>query len=192
MATSSPRVTARRREVKASIIDAAWDLAHTQGLTGFTMRDLASQLSMRAPSLYEYFPSKDVIYDTMFVAGYEALRERTVDVPRNDVRETLVTVAREFVTFCNEDRARYQLMFQFAIPGWEPSPDAYAASVALYEDMRTLFAELGIVTQEDLDLWTALSNGLAAQQVANDPGGDRWIQLIETAVEMYLQRLEQT
>jgi AcrR family transcriptional regulator len=155
------------------------------------MRDLAARLSMRAPSLYEYFPSKDAIYDTMFAAGYEALRERMRGMPGDDVRGALIAVVREFVAFCSEDRERYQLMFQYAIPGWEPSLEAYAVSVALYEDMRTTFAELGIVTQQDLDLWTALSNGLAAQQVANDPGGDRWMQLTEAAVDMYLAHLKQ-
>ena len=45
-----------------------------------------------------------------------------------------------------------------------------------------------------LDLWTALTTGLVDQQISNDPGGDRWIRLIDDAVAMFLAllRSEQT
>jgi len=38
---------------------------------------------------------------------------------------------------------------------------------------------------EHFDMWTALVTGLAAQQTANDPGGERWLRLIDNAVDMY-------
>ena len=38
-----------------------------QGLTGWTMRDLATSVGIRAPSLYAHFGSKHEIYDAMFV-----------------------------------------------------------------------------------------------------------------------------
>jgi hypothetical protein len=37
-----------------------------------------------------------------------------------------------------------------------------------------------------LDLWTALIAGLVDQQISNDPGGDRWIRLIDDVVTMFL------
>jgi hypothetical protein len=37
-----------------------------------------------------------------------------------------------------------------------------------------------------VDLWTALFTGLVSQQVANDPGGERWTRLIEESTDMYL------
>jgi hypothetical protein len=33
-------------------------------------------------------------------------------------------------------------------------------------------------------------SGLTHQQVANDPGGDRWVRLSRQAVEMYLAQIE--
>ena len=36
---------------------------------------------------------------------------------------------RFFVEFCTEDPARYQLLFQRTIPGFEPSPESFAISV---------------------------------------------------------------
>mgnify|MGYP001816180770 FL=1 len=45
---------------------------------------------------------------------------------------------------------------------------------------------IGIEDEAPADLWTALTSGPANQQVANDPGGDRWLRLVEDAVDMFL------
>jgi hypothetical protein len=36
------------------------------------------------------------------------------------------------------------------------------------------------------DIWTALMTGLVDQQIANDPGGDRWSRLVDEVVTMFL------
>ena len=38
----------------------------------------------------------------------------------------------------------------------------------------------------DLDLFTAIVSGLTHQQVANDPGGDRWVGVARRVVDMFL------
>ena len=42
---------------------------------------------------------------------------------------------------------------------------------------------------EAIDLLTALGTGLADQQLSNDPGGDRWIRLIDDAAEMFYDHI---
>ncbi len=49
-----------------------------------------------------------------------------------------------------------------------------------------------VTKPEAIDLWTALTSGLANQQVANDPGGDRWLRLVDDAVSMFLAQHVQT
>ena len=80
-------------------------------------------------------------------------------------------------------------MFTNAIPGWEPTADAYAVSVTQFERMEATLAEFGIRTAADIDLFTALGSGLVAQQMANDPGGDRWVKLAPIAAQMFLDDL---
>lgn len=181
------RVEQRRRAAKAEILDAAWTIARANGLGDIGMRELASSLGMAASSLYGYFDSKHAIYDAMFIEGNNALGERFGVLSSQDGRrESLIATAREFISFCDEDHARFQLLFQHSIPGWQPTPDAYATAVANYERMRSHLAALGIDSDESADLWTAIVSGLASQQVANDPGGDRWLRLAERAVDMFL------
>ena len=49
-------------------------------------------------------------------------------------------------------------------------------------------ARAGLETQRDVDLWTAVLSGLASQQISNDPGGRRWLDLVDTAVDRLLPR----
>lgn len=187
---SSIRIEERRQATKDAIVEAAWRLARAEGLTEFGMRGLAAEVSMSAPSLYGYFPSKDAIFDGMFVQGNEELvaHAEAATPPKGEgLRASLLATAHAYVEFCNEDPVRFQLLFQRAIPGWEPSEEAYAVAVVTLDAMRARLIEFGLDSQEDLDLWTALTTGLASQQVANDPGGDRWIRLVEPTVDMYLK-----
>ena len=43
-----------------------------------------------------------------------------------------------------------------------------------------------------LDLLTAIGNGLADQQISNDPGGDRWSRLVDEAMEMFFNHVKTT
>ena len=185
----SERVQVRRAATIASIIDAAWEIARAEGLGGISLRKLAARIGMQAPSLYSYFDKKDQIYDAMFRRGnLEFLaRMSAVDQPDpDDPHKSLTEAARAFMNFCEEDIARFQLLFQAGVPGWHPSQEAYAPAQQALEKTRDYLTALGLADERHLDLWTALLAGLAHQQIANDPGGDRWTRWIEDAVSMFL------
>jgi AcrR family transcriptional regulator len=183
----------RREAVTAEILEAAWELARSEGLAGLSLRDVARRIGMRPPSLYWYFPSKAAIFDAMFIQGNRELAARmTQQEWPSDAREALRVGTRMFVEFCAEDVQRYQLLFQRTIPNFEPSPEAYAIAVQVLDDMRARCAAVGIDGEAAFDIWTALVNGLAAQQIANDPGGDRWLRLISEVVEMYADHIMKT
>ncbi len=178
----------RHAETRAEILEAAWEIARSEGLAGLTMRDLAKRVGMRAPSLYSYFASKHEIYDAMFAQGYRQLMERweALDLP-DDPHDLALVAMRLFVEFAVEDPARHQLLFQRTVPGFEPSTESWAVAQEMYQ--RTLvapMAAIGITDPHLLDLATALGTGLADQQISNDPGGDRWLRLIDESAEMFL------
>jgi hypothetical protein len=50
------------------------------------------------------------------------------------------------------------------------------------DDLGEVLTAAGVEDEADLDLWTAVLTGLASQQVSNDPGGDRWLRLVDVAV----------
>ena len=182
------RQTKRREATRREILDAAWEVATEQGLAQITLREVAGRVGMRAPSLYSHFESKHAIHDAMFGQAWteflEALRVAESAAPTSP-RARLRYLARTFFEFSASNLARYQLMNQRTIPGFEPSAESYAPAVAALGLFREQLAGIGITREEDVDLSTALMGGLVDAQLANDPGGDRWARLVERTTEMF-------
>jgi AcrR family transcriptional regulator len=169
------------------VLEVAWRIARTEGLAGLSLREVASAMGMRAPSLYSYFSSKNAIYDAMYAQGaHEFLRVQATLALSGDPLVDIRLCLHLFARFCTEDPARYQLMFQRTIPGFEPSPESFALSIRGLEGVRQLLETSGITDPAAMDLLTAIGTGLIDQQLSNDPGGDRWLRLIDEAAEMFV------
>ena len=178
----------RRADLRERILEAAWELAERDGLTGWTLRDLGAAVGMRAPSLYTHFDGKDDIHDAMFAQGWEQLDQalHELDLSGLDDRAALIAGAEAFVDFCVASVPRYQLLFTHVLGEWQPSPQAYAVSRRVYGHMLVQLADRCITDPAAIDLWTAVTGGLVAQQLANNRGGDRWRRLVPRAVDMFL------
>jgi AcrR family transcriptional regulator len=151
------------------------------------MRDLGARVGMRAQSLYGYFPSKYAIFDAMFAeSNRELLRRLSEPEPTGDPSERLARLASVFIDFSVADPVRYQLMFQRTIPGFEPSPEAFAPAIDVLDNARTTVRACGISDARAFDTWTAVTAGVAAQQNSNEPGGDRWVRLAGDITAMFL------
>ena len=179
-----------RERTRAEIVDAAWDLCRAGGLASLNLRELAAAVGMQAPSLYTHFGSKMEIYDAMFAQGYGAALE-VLPVPqpvasRAGAERQFRDGMRAFVDFCLADTARYQLLFQRTIPGFVPSDEAMELALSSLDRGRQALAHLGLVAPEALDMLTSVVTGLIDQQISNDPGGTRWLRLLDDALDMYL------
>ena len=191
-ATSTWRES-RREAAIATILDAAWALARRDGVAALSLSEVARTVGMKPPSLYSYFESKAALYDAMFAQGYREFVARDVSAgtaPGATLRDALRVGMGRFVTFSVEDPARHQLLFQRTIPGFVPSEASMAIANEAYGQTRAYMAAHGITDQADLDLLTAVSTGLADQQISNDPGGDRWLRQLDRAVDMLAAALE--
>ena len=177
----------RFEATRQEILDVAWELVRVEGLAGLSLRELGARVGLRAQSLYVYFPSKHAIYDAMYAEANRELldRDRSVDLDADAVI-ALRQSARQFVDFCTQDLARYQLLFQRTIPGFEPSEESYSLAREVLDGGRRVLAGVGVTEPADVDLYTGLISGLVAQQNANEPGGDRWTRQLDRAIDMYL------
>ena len=141
----------------------------------------ARRAGITTPTVYAYFDSKNAIYDAMFGrAASEFADWVTEPLEADGLEEVLTLRAHRFVEFCTKDVARYQLLFQRTIPNFEPSAKPYAPALRALESARECLALNDVRQPKHLDLWTALLSGLVAQQVSNDPSGDRWTLLLKT------------
>ncbi len=177
-----------RREAKiAGILAEAWLLAERDGLALISLRDLAGRVNLRQPSLYVYFASKLDLYDAMFADGYRRLATYLDDRPLpNEPRTAVEQFVVELVRFASAEPVVYQLLFQRVIPGFAPSTASWEVALDFYKRARTVLANAGVEHQDDVDIFSALVAGLCDQQMANDPGGDRWVQHVPRVVAMFL------
>ena len=186
------RQAERRESTRQEILNAAWELAREKGLADLTLRDVANRIGLRPPSLYFYFPSKNAIYDAMFGQAWSeylaVVKTMEAALPRSP-RSALKLVARTFFDFAVADLARHQLMNQRTIPGFEPSPEAYAPAVEVLDRARATLRSAGVASQDDFDLCIAIVGGLVDAQLANDPGGQRWSRLLDRTVDMFADDL---
>lgn len=180
-------VADRRSRRRAQILAAAWDIAAESGLAAVTLHEVARRVGIRQPSLYGHVTSKLDLYDAMFGQAYEQLLARLdAAPPTGRARDQLMHLSRTVLEFVVENPPRQQLLFQRTIPGFAPSPDTYALARRLVDRCAGLLSALGAGTPAHLDVYTALIAGLGAQQVANDPGGERWTRHLEQLLDTFL------
>lgn len=177
----------RREAARAKLLATAWEMVREDGLGALTLRQLAKRAGVTTPTVYAYFDSKNAIFDAMFGEAAEAFAATRENLPdTGSAFDNLVADARRGIEFCTSDIARYQLLFQRLIPDFEPSPESYEPAVRALDLTREYFARNGVTDPRHLDLWIAVFTGLVDQQIANEPGGDRWTGLVEDAVRLLL------
>jgi AcrR family transcriptional regulator len=182
------RLAERRAGTRHEILDAAWDIARRDGLGAVTLREVAALVGMQPPSLYTHFASKNAIYDAMFGHAWseylQICRESATSIPKQP-RKALLFMASTFVDFALADQARFQLMNQRMVVDFEPTPESYAPSLQALSMFRDRLAQIGVHRDADVDLCVAIIGGLIDAQLANDPGGDRWVTQLPRAMDMF-------
>lgn len=184
----------RRQATREEIVAAAWRLAREEGIAAVSLRSLAGAVGMRAPSLYSYFASKNDLYDALFADGYRAFLAQLTEVEQrtdsiDDAGAVLAASGAAFMEFCRQDIARYQLLFTPAVPGFVPSESSMELARTALAMLDRQLDRLGIADPAAADLLVAVITGLVNQQIANDPEGDRWEQLIPRAAEMLVSNI---
>ncbi len=181
------KVAERREARTAEIVAASWELAQIDGISGFSLHGLARTVGIRQPSLYEYFDSKLALYDAMFADGNQQLLARLGDISLpDDARLAVKEFMRAFVEFALEEPARHELLFMRTIPGFEPSPEAYAPAVEVLKRTGALLRAAQMRAQGDIDCFIAMIGGLIAAQLSNEPGGNRWVRHLDRLIDLYL------
>ncbi|HEU5034377.1 MAG TPA: TetR/AcrR family transcriptional regulator [Mycobacteriales bacterium] len=181
-AVSLDRRQRRRLETIEEVLDVAAAVMAEQGVAGLSVGEVARRMGIRPPSLYVYFDSKGALYDALFERGWRLLnahleQTRTQVLDHGTLEDALVDTGSAFVRWAIENPAYSQLLFWRPVPGFEPSPEAYAPAVRSLDGARQLFGELqqrGLLRADaSIDEvtrdWTIVLAGIVSQQLSNAP-----------------------
>ena len=111
------RALPRRERVRAlmrqDILDAARKLVQEEGIKGLTMRALGRAVGVTAPTLYDYFPSKEAVLDALYVQGTQILSKAMGDAiaATRPGRDRLREIAVAYRRFAIDHPDLYFLVF---------------------------------------------------------------------------------
>lgn len=158
---------------RAEILDQARRVMRETG--ALSLAQVARQLNIQPPSLYEYFPGKMAIYDALYVAAY---REYEAHVRpslerADDLWDALAAGIESYARFAWQSPALFSIGFQRPPPGFEPSEVSVAIRDVILERVRgsvlqymqTAELDLDISHEEAINLLAAVGHGLVVQGV---------------------------
>lgn len=108
----------QKEEVRASILDTAWQMVITEGWPSFSIRKIADAIEYSVPVIYSHFENKDAILLEFNRKGFELLAAALEEAkagesdPANQIR----SMGRAYWKFAFENKEYYQLMFGLGIP----------------------------------------------------------------------------
>lgn len=204
-AAAPDRRSRRRQQTIDEILDVSVALMETEGVAALSLSAVARQLGMQPPSLYQYFPSKLAIYDALFQRGAEQVRDaqraaRDAAEPEHQLEAGMTAFSR----WCIANQVLTQLLFWRTIPGFEPSPEAFAPAIEGLADVQSFFQQEvdtgrlhpAAAGEEGIALFTAMTAGVLSQQMANEPHATfedgRFMKLMPVVLEMFYQRYQPT
>jgi AcrR family transcriptional regulator len=115
--------------VRRLLLDAASRLLEAEGPEALTMRRIAAQVGCSTSVLYTMFGGKAGVAEGLWREGFDRLRRAMERVEAGDPVGRLTALGRAYRENALANRAYYAVMFQRPIPGFEPSPAAYADSL---------------------------------------------------------------
>ncbi|WP_026469471.1 TetR/AcrR family transcriptional regulator [Amycolatopsis balhimycina] len=178
-------------------LDAALSVLLDRGVPGLTVRGVAEAAGASTLSVYARFGGRAGLLDALYERTFDSLRELLEGLPPSspDGVGDLLHLALEYRGFALESPARYGLMFERPVPGFDPDPALRSA--VLRTTFGMFIARVNLVCPPGADarstayqLWTAMHGLVSAELMlaSRTPLPDWFIPPTEEAHEqMYRQ-----
>jgi AcrR family transcriptional regulator len=190
----------RRQETIEEILRHAVAIMEADGVAALSVSEVARRMGMKQPSLYKYFPSKLAVYDELFRRGSEGLLTIFRDAAREQ-EPGMAALSAGFEAVCRfhmENKVLAALLQWRPVPGFEPSPEAFAPNVQFVTEIRRVVAQAvergqlhpDALTERAGLLLSILGAGLITQQLANEPNASyedgRFTSLDDDVLSMFV------
>ncbi len=122
--------------VGVTLLDAAGHILAEEGAGALTVRRIASDAGMSTMNVYSRFGGKHGVVEHLFLQGFALLAHSMGEVPVSadpvaDLRECGLAYRR----FALEHSTLYAVMFEKAVPDWEPSWAALESGLATLQHL---------------------------------------------------------
>ncbi|NBE97427.1 TetR/AcrR family transcriptional regulator [Nonomuraea sp. KC401] len=129
-------------ELRSYLLDVAVNLLESDGPDSLTMRRIAAEAGCTTTVIYTMFGNREGLAEALYLEGFERFRRYLESVPqRRSPFEHLTALAPAYRQACLSEPGYYSLMFERAIPGFEPSERARTLARAALNILDRVIAD---------------------------------------------------
>lgn len=166
-----PYTAERHPDLQNAIKETAWKQIAEFGAPTLSLRAIARELGITAPSIYNYFPSRDDLVTALIVDAFNSLadsQEASLEnIPLSDLSGRFSSLGLAYRVWAVTYPQRYQLIFGTPIPRYHAPeevtlPAASRALLPLIGAVQALFSEGRLRVERLAKMTPALASMLAA------------------------------
>lgn len=179
---------ARVDEVSEALLRAAGDVLAAEGPGALTVRRIAHEAGISTINVYSRFGGKDGLVEQLYLEGFRQLANAMNAVPTtDDPLADLLQCGLAYRQFALEHTTYYAVMFDRAVPEFEPSPDTVVAATATLELLAAMVrrvVEAGVFEPVDLlhtaaTIWASCHGAMSLELKAVGPPQIDWTRVYE-------------
>jgi AcrR family transcriptional regulator len=162
--------------LQEAIKDVAWKHIAKRGAAALSLRAIARDLRITAPSIYTYFPSRDDLVTALIIDAYTSFGDSQIEardaLPADGLEQRLMAIGLAYRNWALSHPQRYQLIFGKSLPGYVPpiekvlpsSARSMSALVSVVEALRTAgklksagFPEVSSGHKAEFEMWASFA-----------------------------------
>ena len=144
----------QRKEVRDSILTAAWDLVNQDGWQNLSIRKIADAIEYSVPVVYDHFENKEAILSEFNRKGFQLLADSlaVAKSKHTNAEQQLEGIAIAYWDFAFQNKEYYQLMFGLGMPTCESLAKVPELS-AFINIISTTINQIAGLKPDSMEIW---------------------------------------
>ncbi|MFP5318418.1 MAG: TetR/AcrR family transcriptional regulator [Acidimicrobiia bacterium] len=122
-------------QVEDALVEAAERILASGGPEALSVRRIAAEAGVAPMSVYNRFGGKNGIVEQLYIRGFDELAGAARGVDEDDAGAAVIACGEAYWRFAMDRPATYAVMFDRAVAGFEPSPDAWSHAAAAFGEL---------------------------------------------------------
>lgn len=122
-------------DLRRTLLDASVDLLASEGLEGFSMREVARRAGVSHQAPYHHFHDREAILAEIVTEGFQQLRARMLEsmAVAKTAGDRLSAIGKAYVGFAVDQPAHFKLMFRSEMVSAEKHDEARACANSAFD-----------------------------------------------------------
>lgn len=122
-------------DLRRTLLDASVDLLASEGLEGFSMREVARRAGVSHQAPYHHFHDREAILAEIVTEGFQQLRARMLEsmAVAKTAGDRLTAIGKAYVGFAVDQPAHFKLMFRSEMVSAEKHDEARACANSAFD-----------------------------------------------------------